>query len=163
MSSKLKCYQNWNVTKTDVTKTKKVTKIELSPKLKCHQNWNITKTEMSPKIKFHQKLMVTKTRISSKLKCHQNWNVTKTEMLPNIIIMSSKSKSKSKRSALITLVLFSRVTPFDMKRRPKSKIYKAQRMSSSVLFWHNHETHGINQGTCTAVLFQKTLVYHDGI
>ena len=80
-------------------------------------------------------------------------------MLPNIIIMSSKSKSKSKRSALITLVLFSRVTPFDMKRRPKSKIYKAQRMSSSVLFWHNHETHGINQGTCTAVLFQKTLVY----
>ena len=60
---------------------------------------------MSPKIKFHQKKMFTKTRISSKLKCHQNRNFTKTEMLPNIIIMSSKSKSKSKRSALITLVL----------------------------------------------------------
>ena len=29
-------------------------------------------------------------------------------MLPNIIIMSSKPKSKSKRSALITLVLFPR-------------------------------------------------------
>ena len=100
MLPKLKFHQDW------CHQNKKVTKIELSPKLKCHQNWNITKTEMSPKIKFHQKLMVTKTRISSKLKCHQNWNVTKTEMLPNIIIMSSKSKSKSKRSALITLVLF---------------------------------------------------------
>ena len=66
----------------------------LSPKLKCHK-----------KTKSHHNRIVTKTEISSKLKCHQNWNVTKTKMLPNII-MSSKSKSKSKRLALITLVLF---------------------------------------------------------
>ena len=78
----------------------------MSSKLKCYQNWNVTKPEMSPKIKIHQELMMTKNRISSKLKCQLKGNVTKTEMLPNIIIMSWKSKSKYKRSALITLVLF---------------------------------------------------------
>ena len=42
MLQKIKCHQNWNVTKT-----------EMSPKLKCltklkyHKNWNITRTEMS--------------------------------------------------------------------------------------------------------------------
>ena len=35
MSPKLKCYQNWNVTKT-----------------KWHQNWNVTKTKMSLKLKL---------------------------------------------------------------------------------------------------------------
>ena len=74
--------KKWNVTKTD-----------MSTRQKCHQNWIVTKTEMS------------ETEMSPKLKCYENWNVTKTEMLTNII-MSSKSKSKSKRSALITLVLF---------------------------------------------------------
>ena len=47
--AKLKYYQNWNVTKTD-----------MSPKLKCHQIWNVTKTEVSPK-----------------LNCHQNWSFIK--------------------------------------------------------------------------------------
>ena len=81
---------------------------KLSPGQKCHQNWISPKTKMSPKLKFHQNWIVTKTECSSKLKCHQNWIVIKTEMLPNLI-MSSKSKSKSKyeRLALITLVLFS--------------------------------------------------------
>ena len=77
----------------------------MSPKLKCHQNWNVTKTKMSLKLKFYKKFIVTKAKILSKILCHQCWNVHKTEMLPNIK-MSSKSKSKSKRSALITLVLF---------------------------------------------------------
>ena len=45
-------------------------KTEMSPKPKCHPNWNVTKTEMSPKLKYYQKLQ-----------CHQNWNVTKTEIL----------------------------------------------------------------------------------
>ena len=62
---------------------------------------------MSQKLKFHQNWIVTKTKTSSKLKCHQNWNVTKTEILPNII-MSLKSKSKSKRLAVISLVLSSK-------------------------------------------------------
>ena len=45
--------------------------------------------------------------MSSKLKRHQKWNVTKTEMLPNFKMSSKlKSKSKSRRLALITLVLF---------------------------------------------------------
>ena len=65
----MKCHQNWNVTKT-----------EMSPKLKCHQKWNVTKSEMSPKIKCHPNWNVTKTEMSPKLKCHQKWNITNTEM-----------------------------------------------------------------------------------
>ena len=41
------------------------------PKLKCHQNLNITKTEMSPKLKYHLEWNVTETKMSQKLKCHQ--------------------------------------------------------------------------------------------
>ena len=67
MSPKLKCRQNWNVTK-----------IEMSLEVKCHQNWYVTKTEMSPKLKCHQNWNVPKTKILSKLIYHQNLNVTKT-------------------------------------------------------------------------------------
>ena len=63
MSSKQKCHQKWNVTKTEISK-----------------NWNVTKTEMSPKPKCHKNLNITKTEMSSKLKCHQNWKVTRTVM-----------------------------------------------------------------------------------
>ena len=73
MSPKLKCHQNKNVTKTD-----------MSSKLKYYQNWNVTKTDMSPRQKCHQNWIVTKTEMSAKLKCHQNWNVMKTEMLPKL-------------------------------------------------------------------------------
>ena len=71
MSTKLKCHQNWNVTKT-----------QMSPKPKCYQKWKVTKTEMSQKLKWHQNWNVTKTEMSPKQNCHQNWDVTKTEMSP---------------------------------------------------------------------------------
>ena len=71
MSSKLKYYQNWNVTKTD-----------MSPKLKCHQNWNFTKTKVSPKLNCHQNWNFIKTELSLKLNCYQNWNVTKHNNVP---------------------------------------------------------------------------------
>ena len=54
MTQKLKCHQNWNVTKT-----------EMSPKPNVHNNENITKiyqdvnftlTETSINLKFYQKL-----------------------------------------------------------------------------------------------------------
>ena len=55
-------------------------------KLIFHQNWNVTKTEMSLKLKYHQKfcqkLDITKTELAPKHKCHQNWNVPTTEMSP---------------------------------------------------------------------------------
>ena len=35
----------------------------MSLKLKCHQNLNVTKTEMSPKLKCYQKLNVTITEM----------------------------------------------------------------------------------------------------
>ena len=39
MSLKLKCYQNWNVTKTKMSqKTEMSHKTEMSPKHKCHYN-----------------------------------------------------------------------------------------------------------------------------
>ena len=90
---KLKCHQNWNVIKT-----------EMSPKLKCHQNWNVTKTEISPKLKCLQNWNVTKTEMSLTLKCQ---NVTKTEISSEMLQnLKMSSKSKSRRSALIILVLF---------------------------------------------------------
>ena len=49
---KLKCPQNWNVTKT-----------EISSNLKCYQNWNVIKTEMSLELINHLKWNVTKTEI----------------------------------------------------------------------------------------------------
>ena len=58
-----------------------LSKQEISPKLKCPQNWNITKTVMSPKLKYHQIWNVTKTEVLPKLNCHQNWSVIQTEML----------------------------------------------------------------------------------
>ena len=73
MSSKLKYYKNWNVTKTD-----------LSPKQKCHQNWNVTNTEMSPKLKFYQNWYVTQTEVSTKLNRHQNWNFINTDISPKL-------------------------------------------------------------------------------
>ena len=36
----------------------------MSPKLKCHQNWNVTKTEMSSKLKYHKNRNITKTKRS---------------------------------------------------------------------------------------------------
>ena len=38
----------------------------MSLKLKCHQNWNVTKTEMSPKLIRHLNQIVTKTEVSQK-------------------------------------------------------------------------------------------------
>ena len=43
MSPKLKCQQDWNITKT-----------AMSPELKCHQNWNITFKKMLPKLQCHK-------------------------------------------------------------------------------------------------------------
>ena len=73
----------------------------MSPKLKCNQNWNVTKTETS-----------------QKLKCYQNWNVTKSE---NVLKSKYKSNTKSRRGALITLLLFFDVNKFESKvmKRPK--------------------------------------------
>jgi hypothetical protein len=68
MSPKLKCNQNWIVTKT-----------EMSPNLKRHQSWNVTKTEMSPELKWNQSWNVTKTEMLPNLKCYQNWNFTKSK------------------------------------------------------------------------------------
>ena len=59
--------QNWNVTKA-----------EMSPQLKFNQKINVTKPEMSPKMKCNQKRIVTRT------KSHQNWNVSKTYMSPKL-------------------------------------------------------------------------------
>ena len=64
MSSKLKYYWNWNITKTEMSK-----------------DWNITKTEMLPKLKYPQNWNVTKTNMSLKPKYQQNWNVSKTEKI----------------------------------------------------------------------------------
>ena len=49
----------------------------MSTKQKCHQNLNVTKTEMSLKLKCqklsqHQNLNVTITEVLPKLRCHQN-------------------------------------------------------------------------------------------
>ena len=68
----MKCYQNWNVTKTEMSpETEMSHKTEISQKLKFHLNWNITETKILPKLKFHLKWLVTKTKMSPKLKCHQ--------------------------------------------------------------------------------------------
>ena len=80
MSPKLKCHQNWNLSKLKCHQ------------LICHRNLNVTKTEMSPELKYHQKL-----------KCYLNWNVTKSK---KTLKFKSKPKWNSRRSALITLVLF---------------------------------------------------------
>ena len=58
----------------------------MSPKLNFHKNWNVTKTEMSPKLKYYL-----------------SWNDSKSK---NDIKFKSKSKSNSRRSALIILVLY---------------------------------------------------------
>ena len=75
MLTKLKCDQNWNVTKTDQLIQGKcnhngsfrtVTKTEMSAKQKCQQNryitenWNVTKTE------------IYKTEMSPEQKCNKN-------------------------------------------------------------------------------------------
>ena len=92
MSHKLKCYQNWYITKTDmlskltyhenqnIAKTEKYKNWNTTQNLKlnCNKNWNVTYTEMSPKLKCYQNWNVIK------LKCHKNWNVTKTEMSPKL-------------------------------------------------------------------------------
>ena len=59
MPLKLKCKQNWNVTKTE-----NVIKTEMSLKLKHNLNRHITNTEMAIKWK------VAKSELSPKLKCH---------------------------------------------------------------------------------------------
>ena len=56
----------------------------MSSKKKCHQNCNVTKTVMLPKPKCHQNCKVTNTEMSPHLKCHHNWNVITTEMSPNL-------------------------------------------------------------------------------
>ena len=90
MSPKLKCHQNWNDTKTEMSPKLNVTKAEMSIKLKCHRNWNVTRTEMLPKLKCHQNWNVTETEISLKLKYYQHWNVTKTEKSPKLIYHQKK-------------------------------------------------------------------------
>ena len=59
-----------------------MTKTEKSPKLKYYQNWVITKTEMKPKlniikIEMSLKWNVTKIEMSPKLKCHKKINIKK--------------------------------------------------------------------------------------
>ena len=54
----------------------------MSPK-KNHPNWNVTKTEMSQKLKCHEK-----TDVAPKLKCYQSWNFTLSKMLQNLKISS---------------------------------------------------------------------------
>ena len=51
----------------------------LQLKLKCHQNLNVSRTEMSPKLKCHQKWIVPKTELLPKLKFYYNKKVTKTK------------------------------------------------------------------------------------
>ena len=51
----------------------------MSPNLKCHQNQNVTKTQLSPKRKCHQKKNFIKL-VYQKLKCHKNSNVTKRQL-----------------------------------------------------------------------------------
>ena len=48
MSLKLKCHQEWKVTKTEMSPKKNVTETDISP------NGNVTKTEMSLKLKCYQ-------------------------------------------------------------------------------------------------------------
>ena len=71
-------YQNWNVTKT-----------EMSLNLKCHQNLNGSKADMSPK-----------TEMSQKRNFFQNWKVPKT-----CICYLHKQSSKFDR-ALLELYCF---------------------------------------------------------
>ena len=62
MSLKLKCHQNWNV-------TKKITPTEMSLQLKCHKNWNVmrnwcgSKTEMLHNLKMPSKWYLNQNKI----------------------------------------------------------------------------------------------------
>ena len=83
MSPILKCHQNQNVTKAEMTY-----------KLKYQNNLSFNKTEMSPKLKFHQ-LYLTKTFMSlqqkSPLNCNiLNLNVTKTLPLKTNKLLNQK-------------------------------------------------------------------------
>ena len=111
MSLKLKCHQNWNVTKIERSPKLKCQKTEMSQQLKCHQNWNVAKTEMSPK-----------------LKCYQNWNVTITKILHNLK-MSLKSKSiiKSNPGYHLVLVSFINNTTIFSLNRPTGPIRSSSR------------------------------------
>ena len=87
----------------------------MSSKMKYYQKWNVTKTDMSLKLKRHQIWNVTKTEVSTKLNCHQNWSVIQTKVLLKLkcyhtLYLSSKLKIKFQRSALNTLVLFLSLT-----------------------------------------------------
>ena len=72
MSPKLKCRQDSNVAKTEISTELKYHPNEKSPKLKCHKNGKTTKTKIlkelkkSPKPKPNQNLNVTKTEKSTK-------------------------------------------------------------------------------------------------
>ena len=73
MSTKQKCYQNWNVTKTENISDLRGYQTEMSPILKCHNDLTLTRTEISQTLKF--------CPIG---KCHQNLNIPKIKILPNL-------------------------------------------------------------------------------
>ena len=126
MSQKLKCHQNANFTKmqmSPVYKWHQNAYAPKSPKCRCHQNKNGTQTQMSPKCKCHQNINVTKnTNIIKKKnwklnnwnitkhKCHQNqwlimedgWcqnaNVTETQMSPKLKCPQNTNVTKTQIS-----------------------------------------------------------------
>ena len=63
MLTKLKCYQDWNIPKSEMSKLEIFSNTETSQRLKCQQNGNVSKAEMS-----------------LKLGCQLNWNIIITEM-----------------------------------------------------------------------------------